>query len=257
MTTTPWIALACIATASVARAEDTIPPPTWTLSTLYDYSSLSGDRGDWHEGALELLGRATPDLTLGVHVDVRDRSNGTDELYGVLGSYTVLRRLEVHGLVRFSPSPTFSAKQTYSGGAEWRAFTPVSFLADYDWMKFQEGTLHQIKPAVTLWFNEVTFLTARYTYGRAYDDHSFTAYAVRLTIGLPNDTSLGLAWSHGTDPEKDSGIADVLLTTANIYDLTLRLPVTQRMNLILGGEYEDRLHHYTRRMATAGLSVKF
>src|SRR5690349_11267382 len=109
MTRTPsWIALACIAIASVARAEDTVPPPTWTLSTLYNYSSLSDDRGDWNEGALELLGRATQDLTLGVHVDVRDRSNGTDELYGVLASYAVTPKLEVHGLARFSPSPNFS-----------------------------------------------------------------------------------------------------------------------------------------------------
>lgn len=258
--TLSWIALTSLAFGSAAKAQDTVPPTTWTLSSLYSYSALKddrgGDRGDWNEGAIELLGRLSPALTLGAHVDIRDRSNGTDELYGLLSSYQLTPRFEIHEMARFSPSPNFSARQTYSGGVEWRAFTPVSFLVDYDWLDFAEGSIHQVKPALTLWFNEVTFLTARYTYGRAYDDHSFTAYSVRLTVGLPRDASLGLAWAHGVDPEKDPD-AGVLLTMANVYDVTVRMPLMQRLDVIVGGEYEDRHRLYTRRMATVGLSVKF
>src|SRR4051812_17051168 len=118
----PWIAALTVAFVPFAAdAEDTVPPPTWTLSSLYSYSALSDDRGDWNEGSVELLGRASPDLTLGAHVDVRDRSNGTDQLYGVLGSYRVMHGLEAHANARYAPSPDFSAKQTYGAGVEWRA----------------------------------------------------------------------------------------------------------------------------------------
>src|ERR1051326_1770136 len=155
------LACACLAgfASTSAAAGDAIPEPAWTFTSMYSYSSLSHDRGNWNEGEMELLNRFSPDLTLGAHVDVRSRSNGTDELYGALASYRLLPRVEIHGGVRFSPSPTFSARQTYSAGAEWHAFTPVSFLLDYQWLSYSEGRVHQIKPAVTFWINDTTFVT--------------------------------------------------------------------------------------------------
>jgi YaiO family outer membrane protein len=247
---------ACVVSGS-AVARDSVPQESWILTSVYNYSSLTEGRGDWHEGELELLNRTTPDLTLGATLNVRNRSSGTDELYGAVASYRAAPSLEVHGGARYSPSPIFSAEQTYSAGAEWRALPQVSFLIDVQWMDFAEGRLHQYKPAVTFWFSDVSFLTARYTYGRAFSDNTFTAYLVRLTLGLPGDASLNLAWSHGTDPEKDPGIPGVLLTMANTYDVSVRMPLTQSLQLIVGAEYEDRHNLYARRMGTIGLSARF
>ena len=132
----------------------------WIFTSLYSYSSLSDDRGDWNEGEVELLNKTTPDLTLGAHLDVRSRSAGTDELYGVLASYRVAPQVEAHAAARYAPSPAFSARQTYTAGGEWRAFTPVSLLFDYQWMAFAAGRVHQLKPAVTFWINDIGDHTA-------------------------------------------------------------------------------------------------
>jgi YaiO family outer membrane protein len=254
---TTWAIGAAWLVCGTCVAADSIPAPAWTLTTLYSYSSLSNERGDWHEGETELLYRATENFIAGSTLVVRNRESGTDTLFGVLGSYLLTPRLEMHGNARWTPSADFSARQTYGVGAEWRVLSPVSVLLDYQWQGFPAGRLHQYKPAVTFWVNETTFLTVRYAYGRAYSDHSFTAWSVKLTVGLPADTSLGLSWAHGTDPEKDPGVPGVLLTTADTYDLFVRIPFAQHWQIIAGVEYEDRENLYTRTMGTVGLSMRF
>ena len=158
----------------------------------------------------------------------------------------------------FVPGADFLARQTYGTGLEWRATPLLSIAGDYKWQNFSEGPIDQISPAFTLWFdNDRTWFTARYSYGRAYNEQDFHSYSVRLVVGMPDDGRLTIAYAHGADPEKDPGVPGVLLTNATNYAAYYRLKLGRGLALILGAEYEDRPGYYTKTTASVGLDAAF
>jgi len=236
----------------VAPANGVAP---WVLTSLLGYSSLSGSRPDWKESSTELLYGASPRLYLGARIDTRNRGAGTDVLSSGLLSHLLTRSFEWHARATVAANPVFSADQLYTGGLAWHAFTPVSLLLDYSRLNFSNGSLDQYQPGAILWFSDRTFLTGRYTYGRAFDSVHFETYFLRLDSGLPGGARINLSGAHGADPEKD-GLA-VITTTADTYGLYVHLPVYQRVELIFGGEYERREHIYSRSTGSAGVSLRF
>ncbi len=234
-----------------------VPPERWTFISLFSHSGLSGDRGDWSEAEFELSYRANSRLALGGRVDIRDRGHATDTLYTTMFSYRASPTLEWHGALRFAPNADFSARQTYAAGLEWHLPEPIALLFDIERLNFSEGPVDQYKPGITYWFTERTFLTARYTYGRAFHEDNYDAVSLHLNVGLADNRRLVLGIAHGADPEKDPAVPGVILTTADTYSAYYHLPLRPSLELILGVEYEDRRDIYSRTTATVGLVKKF
>lgn len=250
-----FVAASCM--ASPAFAEHNAATTRWTLSNLFSHSSLSGQRDDWNTNELELLYRANSDLILGGRVDVRNREQGTDTLYTALFSYQATPSLEWHGSLRLAPSADFSPLQTYVAGVQWRNSSKTALLFDVERLNFPEGSINQYKPGLTYWFTDKTYLTGRYTYGRAFNEESYDAGSLRLTIGLPGDRKLVLGVAHGADPEKDPAVPGVILTTANTYSAYFHLPLSPGLELVLGAEHEDRRDIYRRNAVTLGFVWRY
>jgi YaiO family outer membrane protein len=229
----------------------------WTFLSLYSYSELSGGRDGWNEAQFELSYRASPKLTLGGRIDIRDRSQATDTLYTAMFSYRASPALEWHAALRLAPNADFSARQTYAAGLEWHLPEPVTLLFDVERLNFSEGPVDQYRPGITYWFTEQTFLTARYTYGRAFHEERFDAISLRLNLGLAGGQRLSLGIAHGADPEKDPAVTGVILTTADIYSAYYHRPLYPRLELVLGIEYETRRDIYRRKTATVGFVKRF
>lgn len=232
-------------------------PARWTFVSLLGHSGLSGGRDDWNEAEFELSYRASPKLNLAGRLDVRDRQQGTDTLYTALFSYRASPVFEWHGALRLAPDANFSARQTYSAGVEWYLQQPVTLLFDVERLNFAEGPVDQYKPGLTYWFTDRTFLTGRYTHGRAFHEERFDAVSLRLNIGLDEGRRLTLGIAHGADPEKDPAVPGVILSTADTYSVYYHTPLRPSLELIVGAVYEDRRDIYRRSTATVGFVKRF
>lgn len=217
---------------------------------------MSGDRPDWHETSTDLLYRAAPDLFISGSVVARQRAT-TDVVYAARISHLLHKGLEVHGETAWSPSPDFSAQQAYSAGLEWQRWSRLALLFDYKRMNFSFGELDLYTPGATWWFDDKTYLTGRYGYGRAFGDTSFHYFALSLNVGLGDTAHVKLGFARGTDPERNPGSASTLLTDADTYTAYLHWPVTHSTQLIVGVEYEDRASIYRRNALTIGFSTGF
>lgn len=252
---------ALAATAAGADDEAQIPPPDasppWILTPLYSHSTLSGGRPAWDSLDLQLLRQVTPGLVLGALVDAQRRPPDTDVGYGGSFSWYPLRRLEWRGEASDVPGADFLPEQTYTTGVEWRADTPISLALDYKRQNFSDGPINQWTPALTWWFSDQTWLTGRYTRGRAFGAQNFDAYAIVLNLGLPDAGRFTLTFAHGADPEKDPGIPGVILTKATTYAAYYHWPLRHDLDLIVGAEYENRPGIYTRTTGSVGMNAKF
>lgn len=247
------LSLACPANLYAEQS----PDKDWILTGLFSHSNLSGGRDSWNTEELELLYRADNKLILGGRLDVRGREQGTDTLYTALFSYQASPALEWHGSLRLAPGADFSPRQTYRTGIEWRSNPKVSLLFDVERLNFPEGSIDQYTPGLTYWFNERTFLTTRYTRGRAFGSTNYDSASLRLTLGLDQGHKLVLGVAHGTDPEKDPAVPGVILTSANTYGIYYHWPLNPSLELILGAEHEDRRDIYRRTTATIGFVRRF
>jgi len=241
--------------------EKDVPPADasapWMLIPLYSHSWLSGGRRDWDTLNVQLLGRAAPQLLIGAFVDAQRRPPDTDVGVGGSFSWYPVRTLEWRGSAAAVPSASFLPRQTYVTGLEWRASTLVSLALDYKRQNFADGPINQWTPALTLWLSDETWITGRYTRGRAFGEQDFNAYAFLLNLGMPGNGRLTLGYAHGADPEKDPGVTGVILTNATTYVAYYRLPLRRGFDLIVGGEYENRPGIYTRTTGSVGFNAKF
>lgn len=256
-------AAAAAAPATAARAFEAAPctraDADWIVTSLLGKSMLSGNRPDWLEGGVEVLHRLQPGLYAGGRVESRTRNDVSDVLYTALMSHTPAPSLEWHASATFVSDPHFSVEQGYGIGAEWRFARRFSALLDYARLEFPAGGIDQFKPGLTAWFSDCNFLTGRYWSGRAFGDADYDGYLLRLDlgdIGLPARGRLAVTYAHGADPEKEVGLPTIL-TSADGYGLFGYWPVGHGVELIVGGEYEDRRNVYTRTTATVGLSLRF
>jgi len=263
------LCLSWVLSAAAAAAETVVPatPPAadtsplaskerWAFTGLYSQSQLSGDRPDWRETSADLLYRASPDLFISGSVVERQRAT-TDILYAARASYFLHKGLEVHGEIAWSPSPDFSPRQAYSAGVEWQRWSRLALLFDYKRMNFSFGELDLYTPGATWWFDDKTYLTGRYGYGRAFGDSSFNNFSLRLNVGLGDTARVRLGFARGTDPERSTGSAATLFTRADTYTAYLHWPVNHSTQLIAGMEYEDRANIYRRNTLTIGFSTGF
>ena len=255
---------------STAAAAETVTPATppaadtsllvskerWAFTGLYTQSQLSGDRPGWHETSADLLYRAAPDLFISGSVVERKRAT-TDVVYAVRASHLPSKGLEIHGEIAWSPSPDFSAQQAYSAGLEWQRWNQLALLLDYKHLNFSFGDLDQYTPGATWWFDDKTYLTGRYSYGRAFGDSSFNYFTLALNVGLGNTARLKLGFARGADPERSPGSASTILTDADTYTAYLHWPVTHSTQLIVGMEHEDRANIYRRNALSFGFSTGF
>lgn len=229
----------------------------WTLVPMFSFSSLTG-RPSWEEYDTQLFYKVSPTLTIGGEVDVRHRPpSGTDSLYSALISYSPSKQLELHGEVTLGPNVSFSPQQMYLAGFEVRPLTKVSFLLDYQHFNYHMGEIDQVKPGVTYWFSDETFFTARYAHGWAFGNTQYNGFGGRLNVGLPGKRRVILGYWHGSDPERDIGIANTLVIKADTYSLYFQQPLRRNLDLIVGVEYEHHPHSYNRTTGTVGFSLKF
>lgn len=251
-------ALACLLLIAPAAAHaQESAPDRWAFTSLYTHSSLSGARGDWNQLELDLLYQAAPKVALGAKADWRERLGVDDTLYTGSVSVQATDALEWHAAVTATADADFSPERIYATGIEWRPWQRASLLLDYRHLEFGDGTLREWRPGAILWFSDNTWLTARYSDGRAYGSTGYHASSLRLDHVFPGRQKLSLAYSRGVDPERDPLLPGVLLTEADYITAFYRMPLRPSLDLILGVEYEDRRRLYTRTGLSIGLAARF
>lgn len=251
-------ALACLLllAPTLGRAQEPAPD-RWAFTTLYTHSNLSGARGDWNQFEAELLYQATSRVAFGAKADWRERLGVDDTLYTGSVSVQATDALEWHAAVTATADADFSPERIYATGVEWRPAQRVSLLLDYRHLEFADGNLREWRPGAILWFSDNTWLTARYSDGRAYGSTGYHASSLRLDHVFPGRQKLSLAYSRGVDPERDPLLPGVLLTEADYITAFYRVPLRPSLDLILGAEYEDRRRLYTRTGLSVGLAARF
>lgn len=250
--------LACLLlTAPAAPHAQETAPDRWAFTSLYTHSSLSGARGDWNQLELDLLYQAAPRVALGAKADWRERLGVDDTLYTGSVSVQATDALEWHAAVTATADADFSPERIYATGIEWRPWQRVSMLLDYRHLEFADGTLREWRPGAILWFSDNTWLTARYSDGRAYGSTGYHASSLHLDHVFPGRQKLSIAYSRGVDPERDPLLPGVLLTEADYISAFYRMPLRPSLDLILGAEYEDRRRLYTRTGLSIGLAARF
>lgn len=235
------------------------PAKKWALTALYGRSFLNGGREDWDDLDLEMLARPIPEFIIGARTITRHRNDMTDVLYDASLAYFPIKKLELHWGLTLTPNADFSAKQIYNFGMEWRASSLVSLLFDLDRKNYSDGSVDQLTHGLIFWFtdDDRTNLSARWTYGDAFNNRNFDATNIKMTIGLPQKHSLRFGFFHGKQPEQDPSVPGVLILTSDIVSAYYHLPIGDHVELIMGVEHEDLRNIYDRTTATFGVSTRF
>lgn len=231
---------------AVAQEE---PFKRWILVPSFGWSFFNKGRESWLEEDIQLMYRVTRTLLIGAEIDLMQRPPaGDDIMYSAFASWYPWKFLEVHSKLSFTPDPDFSPDQIYAGGFEWQVQRHITLLLDYQQFNFSgqgslgEGSIEQIKPGITLWYNDDIFLTFRYARGWAFNDFGYNYYSATLNWGnLPGGGRLTAGFAYGTDPDLDFGTNETGLSPAYTYSLFYRQPITKDLSVFGGVQYVYRL----------------
>lgn len=243
----------------------------WIIVPSFSWSFFNKGRESWQEEDLQVMYRFTKTFLLGAEIDLMQRPPaGDDIMYSVFASWYPWKFLEVHSKLSFTPEPDFSPDQIYAGGFEWQVMPRITLLFDYQQMNFSTqgpvgpGSIEQLKPGVTLWYNDDIFLTFRYARGWAFNDFGYDYYSGTLNWGnLPGGGRLTVGFAYGTDPDLDFGTNETGLSPAYTYSLFYRQPITEDLSVFGGVQYVYRLREggreelYQQLTPTIGLIWKF
>ncbi|MEO6138191.1 MAG: YaiO family outer membrane beta-barrel protein [Luteimonas sp.] len=250
-----FLAFGCAAASAHATPVDTTDH--WVLAPTLSASHLDNGRDDWRGADLDVLYKASPSLRFGGDLERRQRGARSDTLGTVSVSANPSREWEWHGALSVGPGADFSARRGVSAGTEWRVSRTFSLLLDYRHLHFNTGSVHEIRPGVIVWFGDTTWMTLRYADGKAFGTTGYQSRLLRLDHIFAGQDRLTLVYAHGADPERDPQLLGVLLTTADLYAVTLRIPINRTLALVVGADYEDRKPYYTRTGALLGVAIHF
>ena len=225
------------------------PFKRWTIVPLYTFTAFNDGRAGWQQEYIEILYQPLSNLILGTSVDIMQRPpSGTDILYSGLASWYPVKYLELHSKLSFCPDPQFAPNQIYNGGLEYQAAPRLLLLFDYTQFNFSSvaplgpGSIEQIKPGFSWWFNDDVFFTFRYAQGWAFNDDNYNYYAGTMNFwNMPGGGRLTVGLAYGTDPDLDFGTGDTSLSNAWIGSLFYRQPITESFALVAGLQYVYRL----------------
>lgn len=229
----------------------------WAVTPTLSASHLDSGRDDWRGAELDVLYKASPTLRFGGDLERRQRGALTDTQWTASVSANPSRAWEWHAALSAAPGADFTAQRGVSGGAEWRVSRTLSLLLDYRQLRFNTGSVHEVRPGVILWFGDTTWMTLRYADGKAFGTTSYQSRSLRLDHVFAGQGRLTLVYAHGADPERDPQLPGVLLTTADLYAATWRIPLNRTLALVVGADHEDRKPYYTRTGALLGVAVAF
>ena len=243
----------------------------WILVPSFSWSFFNKGRPSWQEEDIQLMYRVTRNLVVGAEIDLMQRPPaGNDIMYSGFVSWYPWKFLEVHSKLSFTPDPDFSPDQVYGGGFEWQVHKRITLLLDYQQFNFSglgpvgPGSIEQIRPGLTLWYNDDIFITFRYARGYAFNDFAYNYYSGTLNWGnLPGGGRITLGFAYGTDPDLDFGTGDTGLSPAYTYSLFYRQPITDDLSVFGGVQYVYRLKQdsndelYQQLTPTIGLIWKF
>ncbi len=237
----------------------------WTVVPMFSYSVFNKGRESWQEESADIYYQPTKSFVMGGGIDILNRPpSGTDILYSALASWYPWSILEVHGEISLCPDADFSPNQIYRGGFQYQAMPRLGLLFDYDQLNFTGGDISQIKPGLSYWFNDASYLTLRYVRGWAFGDLNYNYYSAALNIGdMPGGGRLTLGFAYGTDPDIEFGTNLTSLSNAYIYTLFYNQPLTRDLNAFAGIQYVYRLNEdnnaelYQQLTPTIGLVWKF
>lgn len=242
----------------------------WTLVPSFNMSFFNNGRENWYETDVQLFYQVNKSLLLGGEIDIMTRVPDTDILYSGMVSWYPWRFLELHGKGSFAANPSFAPSQIWQGGLEYMLHWRVGLLFDYQFLYFGENgnvtnnSISQIKPGLSLWITEKTFVTFRYARGWAYDTQTYNYYAGTLNFGdMPGGGRLTLGFAYGTDPDLDFQTDRASLSNAYIYTAFYNQPITRDFSIFGGVQYVYRLKErdnselYQQLTPTLGCVWKF
>ena len=225
------------------------PFKRWTIVPLYTFTAFNDGRAGWQQEYIEILYQPLSNLILGTSIDIMQRPpSGTDILYSGLASWYPVKYLELHSKLSFCPDPQFAPNQIYNGGLEYLAAPRLLLLFDYTQYNFSSvaplgpGSIEQIKPGFSWWFNDDVFFTFRYAQGWAFNDDNYNYYSGTMNFwNMPGGGRLTVGLAYGTDPDLDFGTGDTSLSNAWIGSLFYQQPITESFSLVAGLQYVYRL----------------
>ena len=225
------------------------PFKRWTIVPLYTFTAFNDGRAGWQQEYIEILYQPLSNLILGTSIDIMQRPpSGTDILYSGLASWYPVKYLELHSKLSFCPDPQFAPNQIYNGGLEYLVAPRLLLLFDYTQYNFSSvaplgpGSIEQIKPGFSWWFNDDVFFTFRYAQGWAFNDDNYNYYSGTMNFwNMPGGGRLTVGLAYGTDPDLDFGTGDTSLSNAWIGSLFYQQPITESFALVAGLQYVYRL----------------
>ncbi len=243
----------------------------WTIVPSYSHSFFNKGREDWQRETLDIFYQPDKYLLLGGSVDFVQRPpNEDDIMYSFNASWYPLKKLEVHGEIAHTPDAHFLPNNTYSAGFQYILNPKITLLLDAEQLYFDthssssEYDITQIKPGVSYWFTEKSFLTLRYAHGWVHDEVDYDYYSAAVNFGdMPRDGQLTIGVAYGTDPELDFGGTGATLSDAYIGTIFYKKPIKPNLSIFAGIEYVYRLRPdndkelYQSITPTVGLVWKF
>lgn len=252
------------------------PFKRWTLIPTFSWSFFNQGRPSWQEEDIQLFYRVNKQLLLGAEIDLMQRPpSGSDELYSALASWYPVKYLELHGKVSFGPASSFAPSQIYQAGLEYQVMPRLALLFDFQQLNFSSGSpvefsdsentsITQVKPGVSFWLTDKSWITFRYAHGWAYGTENYNYYSGTFNIGdIPGGGRLTMGFAYGTDPDLDFASLRSSLSNAYIGTLFYSHPLTSDVSIFGGVQYVYRLREkdnselYQQLTPTLGLVWKF
>jgi len=249
------------------------PAYQWTLVPAYSWSFFNKGRDSWQEESLDLYYYLEKEkVLLGTSIEIMHRPpSGTDIMYGLNASWYALDNLELHGGVSLTQDADFLPSERYSLGLQYRLNQDLGLLFDVEQLNFgsyapewEDDGITQIKPGISYWFTDNTYMTLRYTHGWVHDQADIDCYSAKVNFGdLPRDGQLSIGVTYGTDPDLEFGTNGTTLSDAYTFSIFYKEPIKPNLAIFAGLEYVYRFQANSDRevyqmwIPTIGLSWKF
>ena len=249
------------------------PAYQWTLVPTYSWSFFNKGRDSWQKEGLDLYYYLEKEkIILGTSIEMMHRPpNGSDIMYGFNASWYALENLELSGGVSLTQDADFLPSERYSLGLQYRINQQLGLLFDVEQLNFgsyapewEDDGITQIKPGISYWFTDNTYMTFRYTHGWVHDQADIDCYSAKVNFGdLPRDGQLSIGVTYGTDPDLEFGTNGTTLSDAYTFSIFYKEPIKPNLTIFAGLEYVYRFQANSDRelyqmwIPTIGLSWKF
>jgi YaiO family outer membrane protein len=227
----------------------------WGLAAAQSFSRVTfANRPSqtWADTSFAIFGNIGRTTALSVGVEREDRRTATDTRFEARIDQQLRPSLRTYVAVAATPNANFREKWGVTGGVEADVASFATLLADLRHAEYQDASVTVFQPGIRITVRKLG-LNATVRMINLWDEDGTHRSGLSGRLDRPFSSGATLFAGAATYPDTEAGI------TRQVHSLFAggTMPLTQKVLLRAGIDYDRRRATYTRKGASLGIQVRF